>query len=176
MIMKHAFALLISAIVLVVGVNLLKNYFSPERRELLKQIAALEKLKTAGVQTTAQLGSVAQPAYPPQLSRLPHVSQKQTYQFVVGSTTYAGSFSGPSAGEANTVLVTYLPSNPAINAQNPEQEAAFLGLLLKEEYRAEPVNGLIFITLACVQIFFSVRAIRRSRQLAAEEEMQSFMG
>ena len=120
--MSKLFRLIIPMILIVIGIQFTRDYFgntTKGEREILEQLIA------KGQETTGVLKSEFEEKVT-SIASIDMTTYNMTYSFKVGDQDYEGTKSFKELPDASEVDVKYLPSDPTVNAANPEAELVSL--------------------------------------------------
>lgn len=120
--MSKILSFLLPIFMMVIGVQFTRDYFGNISQE---KEANLEQLISQGQETLGVLKSEYEEKTT-KIAKIPIKTYIIGYTFNVGEKQYEGSKTLTNPPTEPTITVKYLPSNPAINAANPEEELASL--------------------------------------------------
>ncbi|MEZ4986025.1 MAG: hypothetical protein R2795_13480 [Saprospiraceae bacterium] len=120
--MNKIFNLLLPAFLLIIGVQFSRDYFGNTSKDERNQ---LEQLISGGEETFGVLKSEYKEKTV-KVAKVPIKTYEVGYDFKVGEKEYSGLKTMKSPPTEPVVKVKYLPSNPEINAVDPEEELASL--------------------------------------------------
>ena len=155
--MTKIFNLLIPVFLLVIGVQYTRDYFGDTSKE---KRARLEQLVANGEETLGILKS-EYTERTTKIAKVPIKIYEVGHDFKVGENQYSGVKTLKSPPTEPTMMVTYLPTNPEINAVSPQAELASL-----DEYEKSTSTlllGLGLILAGLVLGFFRYKSFQKSR-------------
>jgi len=155
--MKRIIGLLLPLVLIVIGVQFTRDYFGDTRAESKEKY---EKLISEGETTTAKLASQYKETTI-KIAGLPIKLYEVEYTFSANDQTYSGtkSLSGPPSEPL--MQVTFLSSDPSVNAINPSEE-----LTKMEEH--ENSSSTLYIGLGLLVIglligFYRIKSFRKPK-------------
>ncbi len=155
--MNKILNLLLPVFLLVIGVQFTRDYFGDTGKEKRSQ---LEQLISGGEEALGILKSEYKEKTI-KIAKIPIKTYEVGYEFEVGDTRYSGLKTLQELPTEPTIRVKYLPSNPEINAANPEEELASL-----TEYEGSTSTlllGLGLILAGCGLGFFRYKSFQKTK-------------
>ena len=163
--MKKIIGLLLPLVLIVIGIQFTRDYFGDTRAESKERY---ENLISEGEKTTAKLASQYKETTI-KIAGLPVKLYEVEYTFSANGKKYSGSKSLQGPPSEPLMQVTFLPSDPNINAINPSEELSKV-----EEH--ENSSSTLYIGLGLLVVglligYYRVKSFRKPRivQTAHEE-------
>ncbi len=155
--MKRIIGLLLPLVLIVIGIQFTRDYFGDTGAESKEKY---EKLISEGETTTAKLASKYKETTI-KIAGLPIKLYEVEYTFSANNQTYSGtkSLSGPPSEPL--MQVTFLSTDPSVNAINPNEELAKM-----EEY--EKSSSTLYIGLGLLVVglligFYRIKSFIKSK-------------
>jgi hypothetical protein len=155
--MKTIISFLLPIALLVIGVQFTRDYFGDTSKE---RKTKLEELISGGTETDG----VLQNEYTEKtikIAKIPVKTYEVTYSFKVNETEYTGTKTLKSPPTESAIKITYLPTNPAINASNPQEELALLNNY--ENDSTTLIIGLVLMLAGLGLGYFRFKSYQKSK-------------
>jgi len=155
--MNKLLNLLLPVFLLVIGVQFTRDYFGDTSKE---RRSNLEQLVSSGEETLGILKSEYKEKTI-KIAKIPVKTYEVGYDFKIGEKEYSGFKTLKKPPTEPTIKVKYLPTNPEINAANPEEELASL-----DEYEGSTSTLLIGLGLILAGLglgFFRYKSFQKAK-------------
>jgi len=154
--MKKLLNLILPIILLVIGIQFTRDYFGVTGKE---ERAKLEQLISSGEETLGTLKDEYKEKTI-KIAKIPVKTYEVEYNFKVEEKMFSGLKTLKNLPTEQTIKVKYLPSNPEINAVNPEEELA--SLVKSEGSTSTLLIGLALILVGLVLGYFRLKSFRKA--------------